>query len=317
MAPSIFNDRAVSNFFNSAGIPTGIYKQDQRMDYITGSTQAVIKLANPLTAVGGISVSYPMINMKVGDGSFQNFNPGTQTQFRGSLIYEPIEGLNFYASYSQSFQPNLRIDVNYKVLKPVQGEQYEVGAKYALNKQLLLSIALFQINESNVAVFDMTSPSGQGLYRPAGVRHRGAEFEATGYLTDNWQIKAGGALLDPVVRTDSSKPESVGQVRAWLPQTSANLFTTYSFPNGLSIGGGGRYVGSVKTSYDGSTAPLPSYLVLDIMATYTLGKFRLQFNMKNLLDEHYVVPSPIFQSLSAGLFPGTPRTFMLSLRRDF
>jgi outer membrane receptor protein involved in Fe transport len=51
------------------------------------------------------------------------------------------------------------------------------------------------------------------------------------------------------------------------------------------------------------------------MATYTFGKWRAQFNLKNILDDHYNVASPIFGSTT--LYPGEPRTFALSLRRDF
>ncbi len=310
-------DRAVSNAFNALiPGPSGTYQQDQKMDYLTASSQAVIKVASPLTVVGGISVSNPMIDLQVYNGPFKNFDPGTQVNYRGSLIYEPVKGLNLYGSYSQSYQPNLRVDVNQNVLAPIQGEQYEVGVKASPTDQLLLTAALFQIDERNVAVYD-SFVNGEALYKAANVRHRGVEVEATGRITDNWQIKAGGAMLDPKMMSDPTNPSSVGQTRTWLPQTTANLFSSYDFENGISIGGGGRYVGSVKTSYDGSTGPLKSYIVFDGFASYTYGPWRLQLNVKNILDEHYAVPSPIFQALWAGVYPGEPRSFGLSLRRDF
>ena len=311
-------DGTVSDFFNALTPVPGGYQQDQRMNYVTGSVQAVVKVASPLTLVGGIAYSSPKIDLQLYDGAFRNFDPGHQLNYRAATILEPIGGLNLYASYGESYQPNLRIDTNHDVLPPVKGKQYEVGAKYLVERHLLLTAALFDIRESNVAVYDMMV-DGEALYRAAGVRHRGLELEATGQISHRWQVKSGVALLNAKVRQDPEHPVDIGERRPWLPKVTADIYTSYDFRNGFSLGGGLRFVGDVKT-YDTFAAPTPalsSYALFDAGAGYSFECWHLQLNLKNLSDRHYRVSTPIFQSLSAGLYPGEPRSFAVSVRRDF
>jgi TonB-dependent siderophore receptor len=310
-------DAAVSNIFNSL-IPSSVYQQDQTMDYLTTSVQAVVKVANPLTVVAGVSNSNPQIEYQTYSGAWQNLNPGSQNSYRGAFIYEPVKGTNLYASYSESFQPNLRIDTNYNVLPPVTGKQYELGAKVTPTDKLLLTAALFEIQEQNVAVQTATV-NGEALYSPKDVRHRGLELEATGEITNKWQVKGGLSLLNAVVSNDPSSPVNNGETRPWLPSTTANLFTSYNF-SGIVISGGGRYVGSVKT-YDNSsstiTPDIPDYGVFDASVAYSIERWKLQLNLKNIFDKQYYVPTPVFGALWAGLYPGEPRSIAISARRDF
>lgn len=312
-------DEAVAAFFNAQAPVPGGYQQDQRMNYLTASAQAVVKVADPLTLVGGIAWSSPKIDQQVYRGAFGNFDPGDQVNFRGAAIVEPAAGLNLYASYSESYQPNLRIDISHDVLPPVKGRQYEAGGKYAPMRQLLLTAAVFRIDEANVAVYDQMV-DGEALYRSSSVRHRGLELEATGQVTQAWQVKAGLALLDPKVTDDPDHPVNNGETRPWLPKVTADLFTSYAFTNGFDVAGGLRHVGAVKT-YDTSSAvrtpDVGAYTLIDAALGYTLDRWRLQLNLKNIFDKHYRVSTPIFQSLSAGLYPGEPRSVSVSLRRDF
>jgi len=309
----------VSDFFNSLTPVPGGYEQDQRMNYLTGSVQAVVKVAEPLTLVGGIAYSKPSIDQQVYNGDFRNFDPGDQVNYRAAVVYEPIKDLNLYASYSESYEPNLRIDLNHDVLPPLNGKQYEVGAKYLPNRKILLTAALFEIRESNVPIY-AAFVNGETLYTASAVRHRGLELEATGQLADRWQVKGGVALLDPKVTADPVHPVNNGETRPWLPRATASVYTSYDFTNGVSIAGGVRYVGSVKTYDSSSPAPTPdikAYTVVDAAVGYSLDRWRLQLNLKNLFDERYYMSTPIFQALWAGLYPGEPRSFTVSLRRDF
>lgn len=312
-------DAAVSNLFNSLGVAAGSYEQDQRMNYLTASTQAVVKVASPLTFVGGFSYSKPTINYQTYSGPWQDLSPEGQTSYRAAVIFEPIAQLNLYASYSESYQPNLRLDTSYSVLPPLNGRQYELGAKYLPNSRILLTAALFDIHESNVAEYD-TMINGEALYRAEGERHRGLELEATGQLADRWQIKGGAALLDPKVTADPENPVNVGEAQPWLPKATADLYTNYELRNGFSVSGGARYVGSVKT-YDNSsptsTPDIRSYTLVDAAVGYSIANWHLQANLKNIFDKYYSVATPVFQSLSAGLYPGEPRSFTLSARKDF
>lgn len=319
--PDIYQgDAAVSGIFNSLVPNQGSsYQQDQTMNYLTASSQAVVKPMNPLTLVGGIAYSRPTVDQQVNEAPFRNFSPGSQVNYRGAVILEPVQGLNLYGSYSESYLPNLRVDTDFNVLPPLTGKQYEIGAKYfSADDKLLLTAALFDIRERNVAVFD-EQVGIEALYRAEDVRHRGLELEATGHITRSWQVRAGVALLDPKVTTDPEHPVNDGETRPWLPRVTANLYTLYAVNERFSVGGGARFMGAVKT-YDNSsaaaTADLTSYAVFDLAANYSADRWHLQLNLKNIFDKTYYVATPIFQSLAAGLYPGEPRSFTVSVRRD-
>jgi len=330
--PNIYSgDQAISDIFNtltpscapvSACTNTDdFYQQDQRMNYLTASSQAVVKILNPLTLIGGIAYSKPMIDLQVYNGSFQSYDPGSQVNYRGALVYEPVKGLNLYASYGESFEPNLRVDVNHDVLPPLQGRQYELGAKYLLpSEKLLLTAAVFDIRESNVPVFDQ-QVGIEALYRALAVRHRGLELEGTGFVTTHWQVRAGVALLDPKVMDDPESALNNGETQPWLPKTTANIYTSYDLTHGLTLSGGARYSSNVRTYDNSSPAPTlatPSYAVFDAAADYVPARhWRVQLNLKNIFDKHYFVSSPIFQSLASGYYSGDPRSVALSARRDF
>src|SRR3546814_18005626 len=69
---------------------------------------------------------------------------------------------------------------------------------------------------------------------------------------------------------------------------SSDLYTSYEFGDAF-VGGGIRYVGSVKTDIDRATRDLPSYTLVDASAGYDFGRIRAQLNVKNLFDKHYFV----------------------------
>src|SRR3546814_311708 len=95
---------------------------------------------------------------------------------------------------------------------------------------------------------------------------------------------------------------------------SSDLYTSYEFGDAF-VGGGVRYVGSVKTEIDRATRDLPSYTLVDASAGYDFGRFRAQVNVKNLFDKHYFVNN--YQTLFYGNVVGEPRSVTVSLRANF
>ena len=81
------------------------------------------------------------------------------------------------------------------------------------------------------------------------------------------------------------------------------------------VGGGIRYVDSVKTDIDRATRDLPSYVLADASAGYDFDRFRVQVNIKNIFDKHYFVNN--YQTLYYGNVVGEPRSVTVSLRATF
>ena len=307
--------KAIEAVLNTTVFPGPTYTYRQHLDYVTASGQADIKIAEPVTLLGGISWSKPTTTTTL-DGATQNFSAGGQVSYRAGVTVEPVRGLNVYGSYSESFDPQLKVDVSNKVLPPLAGKQFEAGVKYASpDHRLLLTGAIFQIDQANAGIFDQVGDDGTDRYKAVGkVRHRGLELQALGRITKAWQVNAGFSLLDPKIREDAESA-IVGKTETFLPRKTASLFTSYHLTDALFVGGGVRFVGSVKTSFDGTTRDISSYTLVDATAGYTFRKVRLQLNLKNIFDKRYYINN--YQTLFYGNVVGEPRSVTVSLRAGF
>jgi outer membrane receptor protein involved in Fe transport len=157
------------------------------------------------------------------------------------------------------------------------------------------------------------------FYLPVGqVKNKGVELGAVGQITDNWKVNAGYAYLDPKISEDSTA-SLVGQTQLWLPWNTGSAFLVYTFnqgpAQGLSFGVGGRFVGSVHTSYDRSTRDIPGYSVADVNIGYARDKWLVNLNVRNVLGEHYFINE--WQTLYYGNSLGAPANFSLSGRYEF
>ena len=70
-----------------------------------------------------------------------------------SLLYKPIKEVTTYVSYMEALEKGTIVGNTYanygKIFPPLVSKQYEVGAKYDINPNLLLSTALFRIEKAN------------------------------------------------------------------------------------------------------------------------------------------------------------------------
>lgn len=312
-------DRAISDMFDVVlQGPFFPYSHDVRTKDFTGSLQAVVQPITGLSLLGGVSYSKPKVTVNA-NGAPGTFNFPGRASYRAGVTYEFLPQTTAYVSYSQSFEPQAALDINNNVLPPLTGEQYETGVKYRSDDgKLLLTGALYQISEKNVAEYDQTV-GGIDYYRAVGeVRHRGVELQAIGQITDEWQVNAGYALLLPKITSDSD-PLAVGKTELFLPKNTFSLYSTYALNgvqnDGLSLGVGYRFVDSVRTSYDGSTKNISSYQLVDASISYRLDSWMFSVNAHNIFNERYFINN--YQTLYYGNMPGAPANFSLSIRHDF
>lgn len=303
------------------GSTTALYPYYIRLNLktTTFSGQGFFQIAEPLSVLLGASWSKPKITQSFG-GAPDDFTPGGKSNLRGSVNYEPVKGLTTYVSFSQSFNPQTLFAVGNRVLAPLEGEQYELGAKYrSAGGGLLLTGALYQIKQKNQAQYD-TTVGGLDYYKPLGeVRHRGVELTALGQLTREWQVNAGVSYLEPEI-TKSDDPAAIGETTLYVPKTTASMFTNYVFGNGsalsgITLGGGIRYVGSVRTALDDTTKPIGSYTLVDLSVGYSTGDWTFQVNAKNVTDKTYYINN--YQTLYYGNVVGEPASVALLVRRNF
>jgi iron complex outermembrane receptor protein len=206
-----------------------------------------------------------------------------------------------------------------------------------MDERLLLSGALYQIDENNVPTTQLYLDTGVGYFNALGqVRHRGIELQSIGQITPTWQINAGYTYLDPkitkaVVSGSSAQSATVGQMQLYLPRNTISMYTTYTLANtvlrGLSVGGGIRYVGAERTAYDTAAANmetfgnptrtknLAGYMLIDANLSYSWGMWSAQLNAHNILDRHYYINN--YQSLIYGNVVGEPANVAITIRRSF
>jgi len=144
----------------------------------------------------------------------------------------------------------------------------------------------------------------------------------SGKFTDQWSIYAGYAYLDSEILQSISNyaaengvaDAQKGHALPNTPKHSANLWTTYTFTNGLTASYGLRfaadaYIGSAPTA-DGLDPKIPSYVVHNAMLGYNLGDLTLQLNVNNLTNEEYF--TTVSTNLNRWAAPAPERSAVLS-----
>ncbi|MDN3525863.1 TonB-dependent siderophore receptor [Halomonas sabkhae] len=202
----------------------------------------------------------------------------SQTSYSGGVMYLGDNGISPYLSYTESFSPQAQTSFDGAVFEEIEGEQWEVGVKYApASWDGYVSAAAFDIEESNSFA---TTPAGYQA-QEGEKTSTGFELESVGYLTDQLQLTAAYTYTD--ARNDDDTRAAL------IPRHQASTWLDYDFQQGalagLKLGGGVRYVGE---SVDGDTT-VSSHTLVDAMASYDFANnWRAQVNVNNLTDKEYV-----------------------------
>lgn len=229
---------------------------------------------------------------------------------RAGLVYLADNGLAPFVSYSESFEPTTGIDRTGSRFKPTEGKQIEVGLRYQPSgSDTLLSAAVYQLTRENVTV---TDPVDTNYSMQAGkARSKGLELEARTRIGEHANLIAAYAYTDArTLQASPLQPQQEGQRLDSVPFNQLSLWGDYSFgafalPD-LKIGGGIRYVDETRGMAHGTAVSVPAFTLLDAMASYTTGAWRLALNITNLTDKTYIA------SCTYGCFYGESRKAVLS-----
>lgn len=231
---------------------------------------------------------------------------------RGGVVWTPVPEWSFYASAGMSYNPSAEgygLSTSTTETDPEKTLAFEIGAKgELLDGALGLTAALFRIDK-----FQARTPStvpGEPNVLDGKVENVGIELGATGSITENWTVFGGIVLMDPEI-VESNTAAQVGKQMQNTPETSGNLWTTYALGHGLSVGGGVTYV-SERWANDTNTVQVPSYVKVDLSATYETGIWYAQLNIFNLFDEVYYD-----QTHSLFAIPGAPLSGQFSIGAAF
>ncbi|WP_322732637.1 TonB-dependent siderophore receptor [Nostoc sp. ChiQUE01b] len=207
---------------------------------------------------------------------------------RVGIVYQPIQEVSLYTSYSQSFTPNSGRSRSDQPFDPQRGTGYEVGVKTELlNGRLSSTLAYYNTTLKNVLTDDLGNPPGYSL-QVGEQRSRGIEFDIAGEILSGWKVIASYANTDAKVTEDNIL--QVGNRLNNVPRNSGSLWTTYTLQTGsfkgLGVGFGAFFVGERAGDLANSFV-VPGYTRLDAALYYQKENFRIGLNFKNLSDIRY------------------------------
>lgn len=220
-----------------------------------------------------------------------------QFTWRAGINYLFDNGITPYFSYSESFEPNpskawAATPADNVAYAPSKGKQYEAGVKY-IPKELpvVVTAAVYELTKTNNLTTDPTNPFAQ--VAAGEVRSRGVELEAKAAVNANINLTASYTYTDAEYTDDTTYK---GLTPVQVPKNMASLWGDYTFYegalSGLTLGTGGRYVGSSYGDPD-NTFKVGSSTVMDAVVKYDLARLGLAgssvaVNVNNLFDREYV-----------------------------
>jgi catecholate siderophore receptor len=237
--------------------------------------------------------------------------------------------------------PGAGAGLNSKDAKTQENLNFEIGTKWDfLAGRLSATAAVFRTERQDVAITGRPHVNGvqTSTVLETGYHEQiiqGIELGVSGQITDEWSI-FGGVLVMDSERKVSEYWETArklanagdynaeygsfdGDELAFTPNYTANLWTTYRFPVGLTIGGGlqyvsGSYVGrpddAERIVPNGRFGKLDDYLVFNALVAYEVTEnVTIRLNIDNVFDEVYAVSSN-WSGVRSSL--GPPRTYTIS-----
>ncbi|MYM73541.1 catecholate siderophore receptor Fiu [Duganella sp. FT134W] len=243
-----------------------------------------------------------------------------------SVAYKPTADSSVYALVASSKSPpggttftlsssaNSAANPNYD---PQTTTNYEVGTKWDLLQQKLsFTAAAFRTEVKNEIEVDPTNPAV--YYQNGKKRVQGIELGVTGEILPKWLVSAGYTHQSTSVESGKVVTANGENQLSYTPKQAFTLWTSYTLPFGLQIGGGARFSDKLLRGTDGAVgtpAYADSYWVFDAMAAYPINKnIDLRLNVYNLGDKDYV------QAINKSGYrytPGAPRSASLTANFKF
>jgi len=224
---------------------------------------------------------------------------------RLGLVLKPVEPLSFYASYGTSFLPGsgntfTSLTVTTQTLEPEEFRNYEIGAKWDVQRTLSLTAALYRLDRSNTSAPDPNDPSH--TVQTGSQRSKGIELSAAGNVTPAWELLAGYAYLDAKL-TSQTTQAAAGAVVPLAPQHTLSLWNRYTFTRSWSMGAGVIRQSSMYAGIDNAVT-VPGFTRVDAAAYLSVSRrLRAQLNVENILGARYWATSHNNNNIT----PGSPR----------
>ena len=234
---------------------------------------------------------------------------------RAGVVYRPKTEMSMYASYSVSYLPSSgdqfsSLTTITQQVKPEKFNNYEVGLKWELMPDLLISASGFRLDRVNTRATDPNEPAR--IVQTGSQRTNGFEVGATGIITPEWQISAGYSYQDAYV-TSATTSARAGAMVGQVPHHTVSVWNNYKAHSLVSLGLGIVSRSDMFATIDNSVT-LPGYVRADAAVFVTLREsVRLQANVENVFNRGYYLNADSNTNIS----PGSPRALRVGLTTKF
>lgn len=254
--------------------------------------------------------------------------------YRVGVVYQPLNNLSLYTSYSSFFKPKrsvyndtyVYIDKNGNVFKPQDGKevfkpesgyQVELGLRYSINSKVNINASTYYILKNNIVERLGKTAKGNQIRGQVGVvDSKGFEVDLILKPLTGLQLTAGygynEAKYQDFADNKYSENSNEGNIVSKCPQNQFHSWLYYKFTNGffnnLGIGIGANYRDKMYTN-GSNTFELDSYTLYDTSIAYSINNVSLRLTINNLTDKKYY-SNTVY---SNQYIPGCGRNFMFTI----
>ncbi|WP_192823904.1 TonB-dependent receptor [Rufibacter sp. LB8] len=231
---------------------------------------------------------------------------------RVGLVYQPTTTTSLFASYSNNFVPNTGKDIYQQNLKPSIVDQYEVGVKNDLVKDMLsINVTFYRIINNDLALQAQFLADGS-VNTDATIKEftgqttsDGAEVDLSGTLSPGLTFLAGYSYNHMrYTDTPGSKGSYIeGERLVSNPSHTANASIFYTLQTsalkGLKVGASGFYTGERNAGWNNQVGqvqqfnrliPVGGFASFDLSLGYSINKFSILGKLSNITNElNYLV----------------------------
>ena len=229
---------------------------------------------------------------------------------RAGVVVKPTDSLNLYASYGVSHLPGSgdqfsSLTATTQELEPEKFRNAELGAKWKLGRDFLLTAAAYRLDRTNTRSVDPNDPTR--IVQTGASRTDGFELGVSGRVTPIWTVAGGYAIQNARITSDTATAKE-GAIVAQVPRHQYSIWNDLKL--GADFGAGIGIVGrtAMFAAVDDAVT-LPGYTRLDASAYWLATSYlRLQVNVENLTDREYFANA----DGNTNITPGAPRTFRVA-----
>lgn len=294
----------------------GFYIQDQ----IDLTDRLQIRLGGRFDDFDQMLINRRNTPATVSESSNDAFSP------QAGIVFRATDGISLYASYGEGIRQLSGTDFEGNSFDPNKSTSFEAGIKLDLGTvfpgvQGSASATYFDVDQSNILIFD-PRPEAAGELIPAGeARSRGLELDANATLDSGLRIWISYAYTDAEYTnsgTDSATFTTFapGEPLINSPDHQLSLQLSQSFAVGdlpAQIGGGMLHVGE-RNGEVGGNFDLPDYTIFRLFGQIEpVENFAIRVDVENLFNETYYTDS----FANVWVQPGAPTTVRVSGRFSF